>query len=93
MNEGQYELDQALIQTLVVASLKILVILLQDKSILKKVPRWLIAYLRTNIHIEKDDPLFFRKLVIGIKLDKVTSPGEMPYICMATQAVTLQWHL
>ena len=65
------------------ASLNILVILLQDKSSLKKVPRWLTAYLRTNIYIEKDDPLFFRKLIIGMnlmKLDQVPPPGEMPYL-------------
>ena len=51
---------------------RILVILLQDKSSLKKVPRWLRGYLRTNIYIEKDDSLFFRKLVIGMPQEYVT---------------------
>ena len=36
---GQYELDQALMQTLEDASLKFLIILLQDEATLKKVPR------------------------------------------------------
>ena len=67
-------------QTLEDASFKFLIILLQDKSSLKKVPRWLRGYLRTNIYIEKNDPLFFRKLVMGMPVDDVEPqrPGEMP---------------
>ena len=79
---GQYELDQALMQTLEDASFKFLIILLQDKATLKKVPRWLRGYLRTNIYIEKNDPLFFRKLVMGMPLEEVEPqrPGEMPVL-------------
>ena len=92
---GQYELDQALMQTLEDASFKFLIILLQDKATLKKVPRWLRGYLRTNIYIEKDDPMFFRKLVMGMLLKVVEPyrPGGSQFSTAPAVATNWQWHL
>ena len=73
-------------QTLEDASLKFLIILLQDKSTLKKVPRWLRGYLRTNVYIEKDDPLFFRKLVMGMPLDEVLEQSSSDALPTADDA-------
>ena len=77
------------------ASLNILVILLQDKSTLKKVPRWLRGYLRANISIEKDDPMFFRKLVMGMLLKVVEPyrPGGSQFSTAPAVATNWQWHL
>ena len=70
---GQYELDQALMQRLEDASLTFLVVLLQNKTTLKHVPRWLRGYLRTNIYIEKTDPFFTRQLILGMPTEQVQS--------------------
>ena len=58
----QFTLEESMLQHIEGDVLKVVVILMQDKRTLKKVPRFLRSFLRTRRYIHIDDPLLMTKL-------------------------------
>ena len=65
-DDCSFELEQAIWQSIEDRSLRFIVILMQSKTSLTNVPRWLKGYLRIKMFIDKNDPMFLTKLLVDL---------------------------